>query len=150
MNKIVKKIALIGCTARKQNYKCSALEMYTKSNYFNLKLDYCEKINVDKIFILSAKYGLLEPEDIIEPYNIHLKNTSKEYRINWSKNVLNDLKQKTNLKKDEFIILISNDYMKYLIEYIPNHYNPVKGLRIGKQMKFFKEFKCDLNDDGCC
>lgn len=37
------KIALIGCTARKQDYACPAVEMYKKSNYFNLKLDYCKK-----------------------------------------------------------------------------------------------------------
>ena len=137
------KIALIGCTARKQDFSCPAIEMYTKSNYFNLKLDYCKKIDVDKIFILSAKYGLLEPEAIIEPYNLHLKETSKEYKLNWSKEVLKDLKEKTDLENDEFIILAGNDYMKYLIEHIPKNYNPVKGLGIGQQMKFFKEFECD-------
>ena len=135
------KIALIGCTARKQDFSCPAIEMYTKSNYFNLKLDYCKKIDVDKIFILSAKYGLLEPEAIIEPYNLHLKETSKEYKLNWSKEVLKDLKEKTDLENDEFIILAGNDYMKYLIEHILNTYNPVKGLGIGQQMKFFKEFE---------
>ena len=134
------KIALIGCTSRKQDYSCPAIEMYTKSNYFNLKLDYCKKINIDKIFILSAKYGLLEPDTIIQPYNLHLKSTSKDYRLNWSENVLKDLKQKTDIENDEFIILAGNDYMKYLLEYIPNHNNPVKGLGIGQQMKFFKEF----------
>lgn len=134
------KIALIGCTARKQDYTCSAIEMYTKSSYFNLKLDYCKKINVDKIFILSAKYGLLDSDTVIEPYNIHLKSTSKQYKLNWSKNVLNDLKEKTDLINDEFIILAGNDYMKYLVEHIPNSYNPVKGLGIGQQMKFFKDF----------
>lgn len=137
------KIALIGCTSRKQDYACPAIEMYTKSNYFNLKLDYCKKINIDKIFILSAKYGLLEPDTIIQPYNLHLKSTSKDYRLNWSENVLKDLKQKTDIENDEFIILAGNDYMKYLLEYIPNHNNPVKGLGIGQQMKFFKEFECD-------
>lgn len=141
--KIMVKIALIGCTSKKQDYPCKAIEMYTKSNYFNLKLDYCKKINVDNIFILSAKYGLLEPETIIEPYDLHLGKTSKDYRIKWSQNVLNDLKEKTNLENDEFIILAGNDYMKYLIEHIPNNYNPVKGLGIGKQLKFFKEFECD-------
>lgn len=86
---------------------------------------------------------MLEPETIIEPYDLHLGKTSKDYRIKWSQNVLNDLKEKTNLENDEFIILAGNDYMKYLIEHIPNNYNPVKGLGIGKQLKFFKEFECD-------
>ena len=134
------KIALIGCTSKKQDYECPAIEMYTKSNYFNLKLDYCRKINVDKIYILSAKYGLLEPETIIKPYDLHLGKTSKDYRLNWSENVLKNLKGKTDLENDEFIILAGNDYMKYLLKHIPNNFNPVKGLGIGQQMKFFKEF----------
>ena len=54
-----------------------------------------------------------------------------------------EIRQKTDLENDEFIILAGNDYMKYLLEHIPNNYNPVRGLGIGQQMKFFKEFKCD-------
>lgn len=30
------KIALIGCTSRKKDYPCPTIEMYIKSNYFNL------------------------------------------------------------------------------------------------------------------
>ena len=44
--------------------------MHTKSLLFRYKLCYCKKIGVDNIFILSAKYHLLEPETIIEDYDL--------------------------------------------------------------------------------
>lgn len=72
------KIALIGCTSRKKDHTCPAIEMYTESDYFNKKLEYCEKIGVEKIFILSAKYGLLDADEVIETYDLNL---NKQKRI---------------------------------------------------------------------
>lgn len=133
----MKKIALIGCTSKKQDHSCSAIEMYTKSNYFNLKLKYCEKIDVDEIFILSAKYGLLKSDEMIDPYDLNLKNTNVEYKIKWSKNVLHDLKENCDIKNDNFIILAGNNYTQYLLKHLNNYYNPVTGLGIGKQLNYF-------------
>ena len=139
------KIALIGCTSKKQDVPCAAIEMYSKSSYFNKKLEYCKKINVDKIFILSAKYGLLDSDALIEPYNFNLKSATKDYKIEWNNKVLEDLKNKTNLEKDEFIILAGNEYVKDLLEFIPKHYNPVKGLGIGYQSFYFQNFKSEID-----
>jgi cytoplasmic iron level regulating protein YaaA (DUF328/UPF0246 family) len=36
-------------------------------------MTYAERLNPKAIFILSAKYGLLNPNDIIEPYEQTLK-----------------------------------------------------------------------------
>ena len=139
------KIALIGCTSKKQDYSCSAIDMYSKSSYFKKKIRYCKKINVDKIFILSAKYGFLDSDTQIEPYNFNLKNADKNYKKNWNEKVLENLKNKTNLEEDEFIILAGNEYVKDLLEFIPNHYNPVKGLGIGYQSFFFKNYKAEID-----
>lgn len=136
------KIALISCTKRKQDYACPAIELYTKSPAFRFKLCYCKRVGVDKIFILSAKHYLLEPETIIDPYDETLRGRKKEYKLKWTNEVLHDLKNKTDIKNDEFIILAGVDYTKYLLEYLPHHYNPVKGLGSGKQLQFFKSY-CD-------
>jgi len=39
----------------------------------------------DKIFILSAKYGLVPEDMIIEPYNETLKDKSTQERRAWQK-----------------------------------------------------------------
>ncbi len=136
------KIALISCTKSKLGYTCPAIEMYTKSALFRYKLCYCKKMNVDKIFILSAKYHLLEPNTEIEDYDLTLNNFTDEEKMKWSEIVLNDLKNKCDLKNDEFILLAGNNYVSYLIDHLPNNFNPVKGLRFGEQLSFFKKY-CD-------
>ena len=141
------KIALISCTKSKQGYTCPAIEMYTKSPLFRYKLCYCKKIGVDKIFILSAKYHLLEPETIIEDYDLTLNNFNNEEKIKWSKIVLKDLKNKTDLKNDEFILLAGKNYVNYLLDYLPNNFNPVEGLGLGKQLGFFKGICENDNND---
>jgi hypothetical protein len=54
----------------------------------------------DKIFILSAKYGLLNPEQEIEPYNQTLNTMGAAQVKSWSENVLARLSRESNLEKE--------------------------------------------------
>ena len=75
-------------------------------------LQYAQSLQPDKIFILSAKYGLLDLNEEIEPYNETLnKKSDKEIKL-WAKNVLERLKQEADLEKDEFIFLAGEKYRK--------------------------------------
>jgi hypothetical protein len=62
------RIALISCTSIKKAYKCPARDLYSESPRFQLAFSFA-KLIADKIFILSAKYGLVPEDMIIEPYN---------------------------------------------------------------------------------
>ena len=133
MNKIV----LISCASKKQSVTSRAVEMYI-STLFNLNLQLARKLNPDYIFILSAKYGLITLDEMIEPYDLKLNKMSKIDRINWAKKVLNELQQQTNLQKDHFIILAGNRYREYLIQHLNSYEIPMEGLRIGQQLQFLK------------
>ena len=85
------KIALISCTKLKQFYPCEAQEMYLLSQLFKKASYYIKRQNYDKWFILSAKYGLLNPNDIIEPYDLTLNNMKSEDIKKWSQKVFNQL-----------------------------------------------------------
>ena len=54
-------VALISCSKEKKNYTCPAKELYSASTLFSLSYKYAKKV-ADKIYILSALYGLV-PED---------------------------------------------------------------------------------------
>lgn len=54
---MTKKIGLISCVSKKLNCKTKAKDLYT-SPLFKYSLAYARKLNPDKIYILSAKYGL--------------------------------------------------------------------------------------------
>lgn len=132
------KIILLACASKKLDRKAKAQDIYI-SQLFRLGMEYAKSLNPDKIFIISAKYGLLELDKEIEPYNLTL-NKMKDGEIKiWAENLLEQLKKETSLDKDEFIFLAGENYRKYLIPEIKNYKIPLKGLGIGKQLRFLKE-----------
>lgn len=115
-----------------------AKDMYI-SPLFKGAYSYAKNIGADKIFILSAKYGLLEETDIIEPYDETLNDKKMDEIKAWSSNVLKSLSERTDLKNDEFILLAGERYRRYLIPELCKVSIPLEGLGIGKQLAFYKE-----------
>jgi len=57
--------------------------MYRPSELFQKAYDYCAR-NYDHVAILSAKYGLLLPDEKIDPYDLTLKVMSDSEQIKWA------------------------------------------------------------------
>jgi len=133
----MKRIVLISCVSKKLPYKSKVKDLYI-STLFKLNYRYAQSLKPDKIFILSAKYGLLNPEEEIEPYNETLNTKSSSEIQQWANKVILDLEKQTDINNDEFIFLAGNNYRKFLIPYIKNFEIPLKGLTIGKQLSFLK------------
>ena len=132
------KIVLISCVSKKLDRKSKSRDLYI-SPLFRYALKYTKSLNPDKIFILSAKYGLVGLDDEIEPYDLTLnKMKSDEIKI-WANNVLKQLARESDLNNDEFVFLAGENYRKYLVSYIEKYNVPLQGLGIGKQLKFLKE-----------
>jgi len=108
------RIALISCTSSKKAYKCPARDLYSESPRFRLAYAFA-KLVADKIFILSAKYGLVLEDMIIKPYNETLKEKSAQERREWGDMVLNELRKVSDLEHDEFIVLAGEIYHENLL-----------------------------------
>src|SRR4051812_14248834 len=108
------KIALVSCTKLKANHSCSAIKMYQKSSLFSKAIKYIEQQNYDNWFVLSAKYGLLSQQDVIEPYDITINTMKVSERKEWSKLVA---KQLENLQMDitQIDFYVGSKYREYLI-----------------------------------
>ena len=132
------KIVLISCVSKKLREKARAEDLYI-SSLFKFGLKFAKIQNPDKIFILSAKYGLLGLDEIIEPYNETLLNMGKIQRAVWAENVLNKLKENSDLKNDLFIFLAGEKYREFILPQIKKFEIPMKGLGIGRQLKFLKD-----------
>ena len=132
------KIVLISCVSKKLDEKSKARDLYV-SPLFKYNLQYAQLLCPDKIFILSAKYGLLSLDDEIKPYNETLNNMSDAGIRNWAEMVLEKLKEVSDLENDEFVFLAGDRYRKYLLPYLKNYKIPLKGLGIGKQLGFLKK-----------
>lgn len=134
----MRRIILISCVSKKLSYKTTAKDLYV-STLFKLNYEYALSLNPDKIFILSAKYGLLHLKDEIAPYDETLNTKSTMEISHWAESVLEQLRKEVDLEEDEVIFLAGEKYRKYLLPYIKNYKIPLKGLSIGKQLQFLKE-----------
>lgn len=131
-------IVLLSCVSKKKNYETRAADLYD-STLFSYSLQYANKQKPDQIFILSALYGLIELDKVIQPYNLTLNDMSAAEKKKWSQMVLGQMTAyKLNREQDLFIFLAGNNYRKYLLPYIRNYQIPLEGLRIGEQLSFLK------------
>jgi hypothetical protein len=90
-------LAILNCKNRKQSYPCPAREMYSKSHTFRVMYQFARKY-YDAVAILSAKYGLVRDDEIIEPYNLMMAPSgyaaksdtpvlTEDEKIEWAKKV---------------------------------------------------------------
>jgi hypothetical protein len=134
----MKRIVLISCVKSKLNVPAKAKDLYI-SPLFEYFLQYARQLKPDAVYILSAKYGLLELEQIVAPYEMTLNKMGEPEKKAWARRVLESLKQKTDLKSDQFIFLAGVNYRKYLIPEILHYEVPLEGLGLGKQLQELKK-----------
>lgn len=129
-------IVFLSCVKSKNNKKCKAENMYL-SSLFKKSLLYAKKLNPDKIFILSAKYKVLELNDEIEPYNLTLNNMNKIQQKQWAYECYKILKKKKINFSEKVVFLCGKNYRKYLAQCFDNCECPIKNLSLGNQLKFY-------------
>ncbi|MDE6200599.1 MAG: hypothetical protein K2M47_01790 [Clostridiales bacterium] len=116
------------------------------SPLFNGSYAYAKKLGAEKVYILSAKHGLLDENKIIEPYNETLLKKSKQELISWANNVCSELNIVADPQTDKYIILAGAVYRKYLIPHLSNYIIPMENVgSIGKQLAFLKHVNADNN-----
>ncbi|MDN5201197.1 hypothetical protein QQ008_07485 [Fulvivirgaceae bacterium BMA10] len=134
----MKCIVLISCVSKKRNYRSRAKDLYI-SALFQKKLKFARTFNPNSIFILSAKYHLVDLEKEIEPYNQTLNDFGVSELRNWAHKTLEQLSQVSNLKSDKFVFLAGSNYRKYLVSELKNCEIPMEGLKIGQQLQFLTQ-----------
>ena len=130
-------VGLVACGARKLPGVTEARNLYI-STLFKKSRDYVEK-NCNNWYILSAKHGLLEPDQVIGPYEETLNTKSRSEREEWAAKVWRDLKQRL-APDDEIIILAGKKYREFLLPEISHRgfqfMVPMEGLGIGRQLQW--------------
>ena len=131
-------VVLISCVKRKLDHAAPAKDLYT-SPLFRLSWKYAQTRNPDKIFILSAKYHLLNSEKVVEPYDQTLNRMNSQDRREWSAKVLKELRVNTDTKNDRFVLLAGRSYLRYIEDEIVHKEEPLKGLSFGRRISRLKE-----------
>ena len=144
-------LVLIGCSAAKLSRAAPAAELYT-GQLFVLSRRYAEHFG-SAWRILSAKYGVVDPRQVIEPYDRALRKMKPELRRQWAAwcqcglaHVLEEVGATATCGKyrdfPRIVILAGRDYVQPLLQYtlLAQHRNevdtPLAGLGIGKQLAF--------------
>ena len=76
-------IVFLSCGKTKADTTCKADEMY-KGELFKKSFGYAKSLNPRKIYILSAKYKVLELDDVISPYELTLNKMNKQQQKRWA------------------------------------------------------------------
>lgn len=130
-------VGLVGCAAAKLSRPAPARELYT-SQLFRKAAAYAEQ-NSDRWYVLSAKYGLVHSETVIEPYDMKLGHKSGPSIWEWATRVHDQLETELwqqGIPLAELLILAGEQYRTFLrLGNWPRRV-PMEGLGIGQQLSY--------------
>lgn len=133
------RVGLIGCAKTKKACRSRAKDLYT-SALFRKARRYAEA-NYDRWLILSAKYGLLDPKAMVDPYDETLKSFSE--RKIWSERVFEQLRTLfPDPKRQIFMVHAGKTYREFLMCLLRREkyqfQTPLEGLGLGKQLEWYQ------------
>lgn len=137
---MVDRIALVSCVKKKQASRKPAQDLYV-SDLFKGMRRYAEK-NAKSWFILSARHGLLRPDQVISPYDLTLKTMPKPDRLAWAAKVQDQLTDA--LPTGAMVIILAGErYREHLVPFLIGQgfevKIPMEGLRFGPQLRWLKD-----------
>jgi hypothetical protein len=136
--KSMKTICLVSCASKKRLDRLPARDINVSELFREIR-KYIESTGCPW-FILSAKHGLLRPDEIIEPYDQTLNKMPVRGRKLWAARVLADLKP-ILLKVNRIEIFAGKRYREFIEDILRQNFEvivPLEGLRIGQQIHWLK------------
>ena len=133
------KICLISCVSQKTNYPTKCKDLYI-SPLFKKTWAYVSQIERPHgVYILSALYGLIRYDTVIEPYDKTLLDMSKEECLEWAEKVKKQLtetfvKDGRTLEDYQFQIFAGSKYYENLLDFFPDKELVFGTLPIGKRL----------------
>ena len=132
-------VYLVSCVSQKRATPSPAKDLYT-SPLFRKARAYVERTG-GPWFVLSAKYGLVHPDEVIEPYDLTLNTMGVADRRRWASKVLNQLEP--HLEGIEAVIFLAGHRYREFLE--PSLQGrglavsvPMEGLKIGEQLSWLR------------
>ncbi|NNN07920.1 MAG: hypothetical protein HKL85_01850 [Acidimicrobiaceae bacterium] len=136
-----RRIGLVGCVKTKSTFARPAQDLYL-SPLFVGRRRFVER-TCDQWWILSALHGLVDVNDVLEPYDFTLIGASRAEKRAWSETVLASIDDRVHASKgDAFELHAGADYRLFgleegLLARGCQVENPTEGLRSGEQLAFY-------------
>lgn len=135
-------IGFVSCVKTKRDEPTTPKDLYT-SPYFKKMRAYAERFH-DEWWILSAKHGLLDPdEEAIAPYDETLSGARVGRKREWANRVAEEMDQEGLLSGGSTLVFhAGNDYYEKLLPLIEDRdvtiEIPTEGLGIGEKQAWYK------------
>lgn len=137
---MARKIALVSCVSQKQTEPMEAQALYI-SDWFKKASEYARR-KADAWYILSAEHGLVEPTQVIAPYDKTLHGAPRDQQRAWAERVMTQLQRV--LKQDDYVVLLAGkDYRRDLYPALAmlgyQVSAPMGNMGIGKQKRWLMD-----------
>ena len=130
-------IVLVACAKGKRAEPAVAHDLYT-SDWFCKARAYAESAS-DRWYILSAKHGLVEPDQVIAPYERTMRDMDADHRRAWGRSVAIEIGRRITAPS-KIVFICGAAYCDPLLEFLrfvtfkPVEVElPLAGLGIGQQ-----------------
>lgn len=131
---------LVSCVSKKAAAPAPARDLYL-SDWFQKARAFVESRG-GPWYVLSAKYGLVHPDEIIEPYDHTLTTMSISARKAWAQRVARQLELE-RFHAQTIVVLAGRRYREFLMPALQRMADsvevPMEGLGIGRQLAWLKE-----------
>jgi hypothetical protein len=133
-------VALVACVKSKGSIRAPARLLYA-SPLFRASAAHAERV-AERWFILSARHGLLHPDQFVDPYEQTLHRMSGPERSAWSAGVLEALTQAMTAPT-HVVVLAGTIYREGLTVPLSRAgfsvSVPMERLRLGEQLRWLRE-----------
>jgi len=135
------RIGLVGCVKSKLDHPAAARDLYTSPLFFGRRT--WVEGSCDRWFIISAKHGLVAPDQRLEPYEYTLKGKGVAIKRAWAERVLGQIDGETGpVRGLTFELHAGKEYLDFGLEAGlrvrgAHVEKPVDGVGFGKQLKFY-------------
>jgi len=121
----------VACGSKKVDRAAPASELYV-GPWFSKAARYAKEVLKNDWAIMSAKYGLLDPDQVIEPYDVSLIKMPMKSRLQWSTWVRVQIIKRW---PDETFVVLAGAKYKAACRGLNASY-PLTGLTLGQQYQF--------------
>lgn len=139
------KICLIACRKEKLPHAAPAKDLY-QALQFKKSRRWVEA-TFDRWYIVSGKYGFVDPEEVLEPYDLSLLQVPKSERLEWSERVSEAILDATE-PGDEITFLAERTYHEHVIPVLKEAgrkvETPTAGLSSGAIHRWLNERLAEL------
>jgi hypothetical protein len=143
-------IGLLSCSAQKLAVAAPAARLYC-SSLFQMSLRYLTR-TCTTVYVLSARWDLVQLDDVIKPYDLQLSQLGQVERRRWGARIV---KQLCELHRGsiEVLVFAGSSYVRPLRLFAPSWWtllDPMQGMQVGQRLAWLSRANAALDEEPRC